>query len=351
MDNLWNIEELKEMAQKVKNGEIDVDLDKELDQLNAKFISMCEDWNLLANDEQKQNQIWYYDAQLTYHDVGGQYVRQLIDKNQIEHEQTPIADSAKENDKENQDFDMEGAVGDEPATNAIGLKTGAIPKVPLIDSASITKSDTRMIVQGNEQIRAPIKDYRRILKPIFELQRITHVSEKAINEIIVAISESMSLAKECDIPIDGANEFMLIYLEQLMDEQTSVLWQWKLEDEPSVEVTVDVLVNFLVKRAKRILPSETDKNPSTSQATGNTSKKPKLLVCPRCEAAHPLHKCEVFKGLKLSAKWATVKKERLCENCFASSHSIDTCKSGDCKRCNVKHNSLLCKKLKTNYES
>lgn len=336
--NRWNIEELKEMIAKVRDDKADVDLAKEIDKLNKKFINMCEDWNLLVDDEQKVNQNLFYDNQLAYHDAGSLFVQKIMGKQQ-QSEQPNLSELSKGEEHDNKDVEMVGATG------------GAIPKQPCAKE-HILASNSRIGIPMDTSVITPLKDYRQIFKSIFALKPIESVSELAINAIIVAINEAMALATAIDVPISAQTHFMLIYLEQILDEQTRVLWQWKIDEDPEAHVTMDTMINFLIKRAKRIYPSETSTIPKKSVSAESMDKigKKQKMICPRCEAEHPLHKCEVFKGLTLHAKWTTVRKNGLCENCFSRLHPTANCRSGECKRCYKKHNSLLCDKLQTNFQ-
>lgn len=137
------------------------------------------------------------------------------------------------------------------------------------------------------------------------------------------------------------------------------------------EPTLEQLMDFLVKRSNRI---EVHERPSTSgQAQGATTKrsvsskgavprassaisagsaaadqpststgKKHKPICIECQGAHYLHKCDRFKSMTMAQKRAFLDYNRLCHNCFSSSHTTGQCKQGVCKRCGTKHNSLLC---------
>ena len=66
---------------------------------------------------------------------------------------------------------------------------------------------------------------------------------------------------------------------------------------------------------------------------------------------HFLFSCETFKGMSLLDRLTYLKDAKRCFNCMSPKHSVEKCpSSGRCKRCQKKHNSLICKE-KGNGES
>lgn len=74
--------------------------------------------------------------------------------------------------------------------------------------------------------------------------------------------------------------------------------------------------------------------------------------CPYCGENHRLIRCPWFKNLDLQGRWYHALNMGACLNCLRWGHSSFRCiKEGACKRCGVRHNSLLCPRFRTDQGS
>lgn len=105
---------------------------------------------------------------------------------------------------------------------------------------------------------------------------------------------------------------------------------------------------------KRVPPDgRTEETRFTTMATGDNrealqhlkEKKGKSNNCRCCGQAHPLYRCDEFKGKTQQERAALVSSKKLCPNCLKDSkHSVDTCPSSFRCRvtgCGAFHHSLL----------
>lgn len=71
--------------------------------------------------------------------------------------------------------------------------------------------------------------------------------------------------------------------------------------------------------------------------------------CPLCNGGHRIIRCPTFVRLTLLDRWFQALSLGVCLNCLRRGHSSFTCYlTGSCRRCNKRHNSLLCPRQPAN---
>lgn len=255
-------------------------------------------------------------------------------------------------------FEEQGAWGSaeevQPSTSKEADKSkGAVAKQSLPPRvAEISEMAPGVSVENSSQLS--YLDYERLMRPFFVLQPIERVDERALNEILVAISDVRARASELHFSMDKEWRWIFALIQSRMDMVSRSLWEWQLDRE---EPTLDGFINFLLKRSNRLHPHQRyaarAAQPSTSRASSvghsgdnqpTATQKPKKSksICVNCGGDHFLHKCDGFKALSIKQKRAVLELHRLCHNCFSSAHLTGACSQGACKRCQTKHNSLVC---------
>lgn len=223
--------------------------------------------------------------------------------------------------------------------------------------------------RDNELPPPPYHVYCIIMEPLFALEHLKKVDERAINLILTTLTKAAADARKLRYSIWHDTAIIIAAISRKLDVTSQSLWSWKLDKS---EPTLDGFVDFLTKRAKTIAPVELGATATLSSVCASSSKpctgaipKPSAVVnknlefttekkrpktsCPRCSADHYLHRCEVFRSLALTAKEQTVDQARLCRNCFSAFHQTLECAKGACRKCRAKHNSLLCPQGDNNY--
>lgn len=67
---------------------------------------------------------------------------------------------------------------------------------------------------------------------------------------------------------------------------------------------------------------------------------------------HPLYACQKFKAMSHNEKLSTLKKKKMCLNCFGSGHFVKQCRSSHrCKKCQRPHHTLLLIEVQGNANS
>ena len=138
--------------------------------------------------------------------------------------------------------------------------------------------------------------------------------------------------------------------------------EWSLcHGKPDCIQPFDDLLGFAEQRQRILLaPSQsrdfkthTNKpfsKPSPGKSPGAVVMKTRRMdvSCPACEDDHLLFQCGMFKGWDLERKNDLVKRKRLCFNCLAYGHLLNSCSSRKtCRKCGEKHHTLLHKPIKT----
>jgi hypothetical protein len=78
-----------------------------------------------------------------------------------------------------------------------------------------------------------------------------------------------------------------------------------------------------------------------THAIANHASANDKLTCSFCKKGHFIFQCDDFLKLAVTERFNQVKRLNLCVNCLKHNHSALNRKSGSCKECNKKHNTLL----------
>lgn len=158
---------------------------------------------------------------------------------------------------------------------------------------------------------------------------------------------------------------LLIYLfTSKLDEET--IQKWKEYTKHTQFPKLEQLFEFLHERCQVIEPLRTKyKTPSpqvpvahnriNQQARDQTHRplretrvnKPQVFVtqhgatCNFCKGSHFSQNCDDFTKLSVSERSQLVKQRNLCFNCLRRGHSVTECQAMTCKRCHLKHHTLL----------
>ncbi|XP_055714844.1 uncharacterized protein LOC129808961 [Phlebotomus papatasi] len=143
-----------------------------------------------------------------------------------------------------------------------------------------------------------------------------------------------------------------------MDKESRTLWSQEIS--ASEIPTLKRFFDFLEKRYDSLeMVENQESDQSTRKAndkpsgktidksTKNTGKKSSLAVtevkkCAVCsQEAHKLFQCTKFVNSTPAQKLEILRKANICTNCIRGTHSVETCTSSSCRRCNLRHNTLL----------
>ncbi|GFX13943.1 DUF5641 domain-containing protein [Trichonephila clavipes] len=115
-------------------------------------------------------------------------------------------------------------------------------------------------------------------------------------------------------------------------------------------------MNFLLKRC--LILENIQTNNATAFPSERIYKTKSFLAkldpanCVICKQSHLVFRCKKFNDLSVNERFNSVKRNRLCIDCFIPSHKVALCKSSrNCPNCSKRHNSLLCRNFERNLDS
>ncbi|XP_063915837.1 uncharacterized protein LOC135131904 isoform X2 [Zophobas morio] len=187
-------------------------------------------------------------------------------------------------------------------------------------------------------------------------------SATAMRKLLDDITVNTEALKNLQIEVDKWDALIVPLITLKFDFITKRDWESTLDTEVA---TLTELICFLSKKAalleslnvgenysvnnnkfqhsgkfKHNLQVSKQPRPSTSCNTTVTNDKVSIQ-CFLCKGAHTLYRCNEFLSMSVADRTSTIKKLKLCLNCFKRNHSTEQCKSGTCRQCQEKHNSLL----------
>lgn len=141
---------------------------------------------------------------------------------------------------------------------------------------------------------------------------------------------------------------LLHILNLKLDSNVKRDWESFVHNE--TEPTIEMFIRFVNNKCQLLqtIESRSSNNKEirkpeyklTTHVQTNESNY-KSTKCTFCNGTHLIYFCERFLELAINVRQEKVKKRNLCLNCLKSGHIATNCKSGGCKRCHKKHNTLL----------
>ncbi|CAH2227057.1 jg22783 [Pararge aegeria aegeria] len=206
------------------------------------------------------------------------------------------------------------------------------------------------------------------IKALFTLQALTREAPDLLRNLIVTYLKNLRALKILGEPVDSWDTILIYIIVSKLDKTTERAWEQyrntilnKSEDSKS-PLRVDVLLVFLKDRADMLDTLQanvttkmnenrklhTQTNSKVHCNVSSTKGKPHIVQrsCLLCKSNHSLYACSQFLNLDLNARLKFVHDNKLCENCLRSGgHSVSDCRFGPCRKCDKRHNSLICDKL------
>lgn len=374
---------IEEMSNKFDNNATENVLN-DLEDLNIQFSMMCEDWQILNNEQREEQKKVYFEAQLAIHNLGAKYAKHLLDSNTNTEQQM-------EDYSEKSSDELEGAKAIEtPHDEIAGIVPISQKRVlwtDLVNKEEQEELQRKEELQRNDEIQKQqelqhqrnalqrsyshvtvhgeqytneiqYKDLQLMTKIIFNFQPIQTPSKEALNELMQVIDTVQKRAEHLKYDINN-NKTLIACIHSKLDSISKQLFDWDLNN---VEPDLNYMLQFLTKRVQtfsreeeilgnNVLQQMSQSKPRANQdrerepvAESSVQKRLKIarLACPQCKNDHFLYNCDEFRALPLKEKQELVDKSQICQNCFSPTHPTTWCLKGNCKKCNVRHNSLLC---------
>lgn len=203
---------------------------------------------------------------------------------------------------------------------------------------------------------------KQLFRKFINLPKLDHASGAMLENMSNVTHTVLSQLRSMSYPVQYYDAFFVHMLHDKLDSNTSKEWELhRTSETPRLSTMLDFIdwqakalsnVQFGERReqkdnrkrtGQRLEHEQKEKRakfkeePSTGSSSKNEQKK-----CVLCKDEHYLHRCQKFKNMNLSSRRKCVRDHALCYNCLRSTHMVKDCTASECRRCNKKHNSLLC---------
>lgn len=204
-------------------------------------------------------------------------------------------------------------------------------------------------------------DNRRIIiqshiRALFELPGLTKEASTQLRAFDTALKHTRALYA-LGQPTESWDALLLHLIASKLDRNTHKEWERSLDgtDMPFIDEVWKFLKNRChvlesINQEASSMSSQFGKNqPRSNNILGNPGQKTRQALttshikteCVICKQGHNIYQCEQFLKLDQNERAAKVKSMKLCYNCLRANHLAIDCKSGPCKKCKWKHNTLL----------
>lgn len=212
------------------------------------------------------------------------------------------------------------------------------------------------------------------IKSIFSIQTLHKESPGQLRKLIDTILKNIRALKLLNEPVQHWDSLIIYIIVTKLDITTEREWEQHKctvfqNKSPHTNLKLDDLLQFLRNRADILetlivshTKSSTYNSTDTKKQTHTQLSSPKVhcnvatnkfshknnnhtrvyKLCIMCNERHALYSCQQFLNLSLKDRLKFIHDKHLCINCMRSGHNVDTCVFGPCRKCDQKHNSLLC---------
>lgn len=198
------------------------------------------------------------------------------------------------------------------------------------------------------------------LDQMFDLKAISSANPNNLEQFLDKFACSVAALK--NLKVHDLSDFVFLYiaLKKLDPETTRSFESYKRTCEMPSFDDLSLFVRDHIKilqRTSSVKHEATKKsfdrrmdmaskshNAPTTQVYVNATSSSQQSLCSLCNSKHDhLYKCSVFHNYNPNERFKFVKANNLCINCLSAGHRISACGSNSlCKKCNMKHHTLLC---------
>lgn len=223
----------------------------------------------------------------------------------------------------------------------------------------------------NQLFNRPYQTTKELLNKFYDLPKLDKASGGMIQKFSNTAHEVLRQLRALRYPIEHFDCFFVHGIHAKLDPETSKQWELtRTSENPSINDMLDFLdrqatalfgTQFMSSNKdnhKRTGIGKEPDNQKRFKSNDQSGEKSDAKVnvysateCPSCKENHPIYKCNSFLKLNVPDRKKFVNEKKLCRNCLGSNHFERNCKRGECTRCNIKHNYLLCPETPRNKES
>lgn len=183
------------------------------------------------------------------------------------------------------------------------------------------------------------------MKAIYDLTAVKFESPIQLRKLLDNFNKNFRALTALGQPTIHWDTPMMYTLASKLDPATKRAWEQHITNWEIDNITIKKLTEFLSQRCQLLESIETKtktvdfKNVTSNKTSAHltTSK----ITCSFCKKNHANQHCDYFQKLTVTNRLNETKKYKLCLNCLRPGHFVQDCKSGNCRTCERKHNTLL----------
>ncbi|XP_024878022.1 uncharacterized protein LOC112458563 [Temnothorax curvispinosus] len=200
---------------------------------------------------------------------------------------------------------------------------------------------------------------KRHIHCLFELPLVKRESASAIQDLVDHIQKHLRVLQAMGLPTESWGDLIIYLIEKNLDNATRRRWEEHIEQRDGV--TTSVMIEFLQRQCQLLRRATSDsksvnkakddireKDKTSKQRSLNSKAQGKTTLstitqerrCYLCQGQHLIYSCKQFLGLSVEDRIREIKRLRLCLNCLRNDHFSRDCRSGSCRECGERHNTL-----------
>lgn len=200
---------------------------------------------------------------------------------------------------------------------------------------------------------------RRHIQCLFELPQVKQESAGAIQELVDHVEKHLRVLQVMKLPTESWGDLIIYLIEKNLDNATRRRWEEYIEQRE--EVATSTMIEFLQRQCQLLRRASVDsevvnksrddsrerERPNRQRSSNLKSQSRTALStttqekkCYLCQGHHLIYTCKQFLGLSIEDRIKEIKRLRLCLNCFRNDHFPRSCRSGSCRECGERHNTL-----------
>lgn len=191
------------------------------------------------------------------------------------------------------------------------------------------------------------------------LKQQPNETTSALLSIVDTVREAFRALTVMQLPVNQWDALAVPIITSKLP--TTTQQQWGMSRTTNEIPTLNELLTFVEKRANS-LTADALHWPSTAHASNQGARKgaqasrqsPRLIKsnlaaaspgsCEYChDVTHSIGRCSVLLALPPADRFQKLKNSNLCFNCLRPGHATKTCTSTNCRTCNGKHHTILCR--------
>lgn len=210
--------------------------------------------------------------------------------------------------------------------------------------------------QLKEMYQLKYQTSQELVFKFLNLPKIDHPAHESIERLSTVTNGVIRQLRALQYPVQHYDLFIVHCLHQKLDSGLSKDWEKERNSETPTAADMLAFLNKQAKSCKSAYVTDTRKRTSNFKSYDNDAKRSRPSTftatkptqkldnrqCKVCKGNHAVHKCDKFLKLNLSDRKKCAREHELCFNCLHPSHASRECRASNCKRCDKKHNSLLC---------